>query len=462
MTTVVVDSTPTYIVVDDGPVIQVGGATTIEVDGTLTVVPPTALDDLTDVDAAAPSDGDALVWDEGAGSWVPGEVEGGGGEVVQFVADGGTIADDTTMALCLGTTATLPAASTKPVADGKRLIVSAAAEVDVALTLVGTDISPVTNDQTPIVVAVNAPAVLVSFPLGGDWGWGVSTDYFGYDATQAGKVLTYQSDGTIRPETPTTGGADLSDDNPEALGTVEPGTSDEASRADHVHPMPSASDVGAAADDHNHDGTYAAVGHNHSGVYDPAGTAAGLVDDLSGVSNAAAARTNLGLGTAAVEAASAFAPATLWSRLASAVTIQSTDTLADSGLSVSVAASTTYRLRAVLLVGGNNIADAKFAVVLPTGATFVGTAIFPSTGAGGAQFTAAQIGGPSVNSITEDTAWAVGAPGNDSRHWPCIVDGIVEVSATAGTCKVQWAQAVSTAANTLLQKHSYLQLDEVT
>ena len=33
---------------------------------------------------------------------------------------------------------------------------------------------------------------------------------------------------------------------------------------------------------------------------DPAGTAAGLVDDLSGVSNAATARSNLGLGTAAV------------------------------------------------------------------------------------------------------------------------------------------------------------------
>ena len=42
---------------------------------------------------------------------------------------------------------------------------------------------------------------------------------------------------------------------------------------------------------------------------DPAGTAAGLVDDLSGVSNQATARTNLGLGSAAVEDASAFATA---------------------------------------------------------------------------------------------------------------------------------------------------------
>ena len=42
---------------------------------------------------------------------------------------------------------------------------------------------------------------------------------------------------------------------------------------------------------------------------DPAGTAAGLVDDLSGVSNQATARTNLGLGTAATAATGDFAAA---------------------------------------------------------------------------------------------------------------------------------------------------------
>lgn len=33
---------------------------------------PNTLDDLTDVDAATPSDGDALIWDEGVAAWVPG------------------------------------------------------------------------------------------------------------------------------------------------------------------------------------------------------------------------------------------------------------------------------------------------------------------------------------------------------------------------------------------------------
>ncbi len=40
-------------------------------------------------------------------------------------------------------------------------------------------------------------------------------------------------------------GADLSDDNPEALGDAAPGEAETASRADHVHPMPSAEDVEA-------------------------------------------------------------------------------------------------------------------------------------------------------------------------------------------------------------------------
>jgi len=47
---------------------------------------PTSLDDLTDVDTStvAPVDGDALVWSEADGAWIPGEVAGGaGGHVIQ-------------------------------------------------------------------------------------------------------------------------------------------------------------------------------------------------------------------------------------------------------------------------------------------------------------------------------------------------------------------------------------------
>lgn len=83
--------------------------------------------------------------------------------------------------------------------------------------------------------------------------------------------------GTTGWFTPDSGGPDLSDTTPQALGTAAAGAGTAAARDDHVHAMPTAADVGA----------------------DPAGTAAGLVDDLSGVSNQSTARSNLGLGTAA-------------------------------------------------------------------------------------------------------------------------------------------------------------------
>lgn len=47
-------------------------------------------------------------------------------------------------------------------------------------------------------------------------------------------------------------GVDLSDATPAALGTAAPGVGTEASRSDHVHGLPSAADVGAAAVSHQH------------------------------------------------------------------------------------------------------------------------------------------------------------------------------------------------------------------
>ncbi len=69
-------------------------------------------------------------------------------------------------------------------------------------------------------------------------------------------------------------------------------------------------DRGKTAYDHSQVTTGNPHGTTASDVgADPAGTAAGLVDDLSGVSNQATARTNLGLGTAATAATGDFAAA---------------------------------------------------------------------------------------------------------------------------------------------------------
>lgn len=119
----------------------------------------------------------------------------------------------------------------------------------------------------------------------------------------AGQVLGF--DGTEwTARTPSGGGAPLSDDVPERLGSANSGTSPEASRADHVHPLPTPGAIGAAEDSHDHDGTYAAVAHNHDGTYQPLDSDLTAIAALSTTSygrgllelaNAAALRTAAGL-----------------------------------------------------------------------------------------------------------------------------------------------------------------------
>lgn len=57
---------------------------------------PSALDDLTDVDAAAPTDGQALAWDAGATAWTPQTIAGGGGLPFAIAVEATTLASDIT------------------------------------------------------------------------------------------------------------------------------------------------------------------------------------------------------------------------------------------------------------------------------------------------------------------------------------------------------------------------------
>lgn len=109
-------------------------------------------------------------------------------------------------------------------------------------------------------------------------------------------------------------GAALSDVNPEPLGVADPGTAEEASRSDHVHPLPSPADIGAAADDDSRlsdsrtptggaggalSGDYPDPGLNTEAVQDLVGAMAGsnlTYDDTAGTISVS------GLGTAAVAA----------------------------------------------------------------------------------------------------------------------------------------------------------------
>jgi hypothetical protein len=124
------------------------------------------------------------------------------------------------------------------------------------------------------------------------------------------------------------GGPVLSDAVPQPSGLADAGVAVVASRGDHVHAPPTAGQIGAVTsgevdaaiaaahldgsqittgtvpDAHipssiARDSEVAAAVTAHAGAVDPHGDrahAVGLVDDLSGVTDAAAARTNLGLG----------------------------------------------------------------------------------------------------------------------------------------------------------------------
>ena len=91
-------------------------------------------------------------------------------------------------------------------------------------------------------------------------------------------------------------GVDLSDAAPQDLGTAAAGTSEDASRADHVHDMPNAADVGAAADDDSRlsdarTPTAHAASHENGGTDE-------LELDASQLTTGTVAQARLGTGSA--------------------------------------------------------------------------------------------------------------------------------------------------------------------
>lgn len=97
------------------------------------------------------------------------------------------------------------------------------------------------------------------------------------------------------------------------LDGIEAGATADQSAAEILAALLTVDGTGSGLDADLLDGqssaAFATSGHTHTGVYEAVGVAAALVDDLSGVSDATTARTNLGLGTAATTAASAYATA---------------------------------------------------------------------------------------------------------------------------------------------------------
>lgn len=146
-----------------------------------------------------------------------------------------------------------------------------------------------------------------------------------------------------------------------------------------------------------------------SSAFDAAGTAAALVDDLSGVSDQATARTNLGLGSAAVAATGDFATAAQGAKADTAV--QPTIVDAKGDLLVATAADTVARLP----VGGTNghvltVDSAEAAGVKWAAAAGGSSPLLTTLGAQTAVTEAATDWGTAgVNAVLLDSAYSLAA-----------------------------------------------------
>ena len=299
------------------------------------------------------SDHDVPVRAEYTGILAGTDTQGDINDIVDALTIGGTVSETVTR---VTSSATLTTTGVFVVDTGLAVVLPAAAD-HVGEEVV---ISTARNTAGVVTVGVQSPDLLQK-GAGND---ALSTDPLSLPAgfiaafraadtgvlsTDPGWVLLY-----LTPATPTSGGGGAVDSVNGATGTVVltagdvgAATAAQGATADtavQLADLPTFGDIVTHAVSE-----FATAAHNHSGVYDPAGTAstavtahtgatdphgdraaavsaisthaaatdphgdrayaAGLVDDLSGVTNQATARTNLGLGTAATTAATAYATA---------------------------------------------------------------------------------------------------------------------------------------------------------
>ena len=225
------------------------------------IVATAALADLTDVDVTSdpPAQDDVLAWDDTENKWTPATLTGGAQNVFTVTS---AIAFDLTGLYDLADPAPTPIGWTTAIFG----------QADPSWNGIWEGQTPEgasQDDLLPLVKVADLPTengVIVTEYLSydmdtlmapGEGGWIIAqaTQVDG-DAGGIGTFGTLLGDGwsvvystQYWADQIATGGADLSDTAPQDLGTAAAGVSTEASRADHVHDMPTAADVGAVADD---------------------------------------------------------------------------------------------------------------------------------------------------------------------------------------------------------------------
>lgn len=128
----------------------------------------------------------------------------------------------------------------------------------------------------------------------------------------------------------------------------------------------------------------------------------------------------------------------------------------DDELFVSVEANSFYIIAAVLFYDGATTGDFKFKFIGPTSATFGFSAMIPS-------LAITTVAGNTTNfdAFDETDTLSVGAVGAGTVL-SIAINGILVVSSTAGTFKLQWAQGTSDATASRVFANSFIKLTKVT
>lgn len=191
-----------------------------------------ALDDVSATGDTAPDDGQVPTWDAVEEKWIPADPPAGGGSgtvddpyLVDLSGDpAGFFSEDLT-----GLSLAVRAVTVKPPATGDSTV----------------ELSFDESPRDPVLVRMLAPATSGSIT-----NYATGQEASGSDTADAIAAVISDASGDPRVRWFTLGttgapSVTLSDADPADLGNADPGVSGEVSRADHVHDMPSAADVGA-------------------------------------------------------------------------------------------------------------------------------------------------------------------------------------------------------------------------
>lgn len=199
------------------------------------------------------------------------------------------------------------------------------------------------------------------------------------------------------------------------------------------------------------------------------GTPLVATNNLDDLDDVAVARTNLGLGSAALADEEDFATADDIAELAARPLIAvksanqswTADTvLSDTtDLSVAVEANTVYEVMVVLRYEAATTGDLKTAYVYPASATLA-VAEDSLIGAATATSSARAAGGSTSGTASPKAAQTSGGAGAGVGTW-FRSHGILRVGANSGTFKIQNAQNASDATATTVYADSYIKLTKV-